>query len=154
MIPGVIIEPLAVIEDRRGDVLHMLRRDGALFEAFGEIYFSAVRYGAVKAWRRHKRMTLNLAVPVGKVRVVLYDDRKNSPAGGRVQEVIVGRDRYALIRIPPGIWSGFQGLQAPESLVANCATLPHDPEEIERRDPDDVGIPYFWNPLDACRNRY
>ena len=45
--------------------MHMLRCDAPHFERFGEIYFSGVNPGAIKAWHIHREMTLNYAVPVG-----------------------------------------------------------------------------------------
>ncbi len=122
----------------------MLRRDWDVFEAFGEIYFSCVFPGAIKAWHIHKRMTLNYAVPLGEIRFVLYDDRPDSPTRGDVQEMVLGPDTYCLVTVPPMIWNGFKGLGRETSIVANCATIPHDPEEIVRRDPMDSTIPYDW----------
>jgi dTDP-4-dehydrorhamnose 3,5-epimerase len=144
MLHGVVVEPLHQIKDERGRVMHMLRRDSALFEQFGEIYFSVTKPGAVKAWRRHQKMTLNYAVPMGQIKLVLYDDRPDSPTAGQLQELFIGRDNYALVKIPPNIWYGFQGLGDSETLLANCATLPYDPDEIIRCDPDDGRIPYNW----------
>ena len=122
----------------------MLRRDWDVFEAFGEIYFSCVFPGAIKAWHIHKRMTLNYAVPLGEIRFVLYDDRPDSPTKGEVQEMVLGADNYCLVTVPPMIWNGFKGLGSETSIVANCATIPHDPDEIVRRDPMDSYIPYDW----------
>lgn len=122
----------------------MLRRDWDVFEAFGEIYFSCVFPGAIKAWHIHKRMTLNYAVPHGGIRFVLYDDRPDSPTKGEVQEMVLGADNYCLVTVPPMIWNGFKGLGGETSIVANCATIPHDPDEIVRRDPMDSYIPYDW----------
>ncbi len=122
----------------------MLRRDWDVFEAFGEIYFSCVFPGAIKAWHIHKRMTLNYAVPHGGIRFVLYDDRPDSPTKGEVQEMVLGADNYCLVTVPPMIWNGFKGLGSETSIVANCATIPHDPDEIVRRDPMDSYIPYDW----------
>ncbi len=122
----------------------MLRRDWDVFEAFGEIYFSCVFPGAIKAWHRHKRMTLNYAVPLGEIRFVLYDDRPYSPTRGEVQEMVLGPDTYCLVTVPPMIWNGFRGMGSETSIVANCATIPHDPDEIVRRDPMDSTIPYDW----------
>jgi len=145
MIDGVQIHPLKQIPDDRGRVMHMLRADSPWFQQFGEIYFSAVFHGKVKGWHIHTRMTINYAVPVGKIRLVLYDIRPFSSTHGKVQELILGpEEQYALITVPPGIWNGFQGLMAPESLVANCASIPHDPNEIERIDPYDRSVPYQW----------
>lgn len=122
----------------------MLRRDWDVFEGFGEIYFSCVFPGKIKAWHIHKRMTLNYAVPLGEIRFVLYDDRPDSPTRGEVQEMVLGPDNYRLVTVPPMIWNGFKGLGSETSIVANCATIPHDPDEIVRRDPMDSTIPYDW----------
>lgn len=144
VVHGVEIRPLAVIADARGAVLHMLRADAPHFQRFGEIYFSLVNPGCVKAWHRHRAMVLNYAVPRGRVRVAIYDDRAGSPTRGVMMEIETGESDYRLITIPAGTWSGFAALGDAPALVANCATLPHDPDEIDRRAADDPSIPYVW----------
>ncbi len=144
MIHGVKITPLKQFSDENGKVMHMLRADQSHFEGFGEIYFSTVKPNAIKAWRRHNKMTVNLAVPVGRILLVLYDDRNGSSTKGNVQEISLGGDDYALVTIPPLIWNGFMGIGSEEALIANCATLPHDPDEVERCMPVDASIPYSW----------
>lgn len=144
-IHDVTITPLRRIPDERGAVLHMLREDSSVFERFGEIYFSTVYPGVVKGWHVHKRMTLNYAVPVGMVKLVCYDDRDDSPTKGEVLELHVGELNYVLVTIPPLVWNGFKGEGAGPALVANCATIAHDPDEIERLDPVDNDIPYDWD---------
>ena len=144
MIRGVAIHPLRQILDGRGQVMHMLRRDDPWFEKFGEIYFSVVNPGAIKAWHLHKKMTLNYAVVSGEIKLVLYDARPKSPTRGRLQEISTGQKNYALVTVPPGIWNGFQGLSERPAIVANCATVAHDPEEIVRSDPFSTDIPYDW----------
>jgi dTDP-4-dehydrorhamnose 3,5-epimerase len=143
-IHDVQITPLRRIPDERGAVFHMLREDGEAFERFGEIYFSTIYPGVVKGWHIHKRMTLNYAVPMGMIKLVCYDDREGSPTRGEVQEIHVGELDYALVTIPPLVWNGFKGVGTVPSLVANCATIPHDPEEIDRLDPFENDIPYDW----------
>lgn len=145
MIDGVKVTSLKQILDERGKVMHMLRRDDPHFEQFGEIYFSCVYPGAIKAWHRHKKMTLNYAVPYGEIKLVLYDNRANSPTRGDLMELFLGPDNYQLVTIPPKVWNGFKGVGTRTSIVANCATLPHDPDEIERMDPFDNDIPYDWS---------
>ena len=134
----VVLTPLARIETAGGDVLHAMKQSDAGYAGFGEAYFSWVAQGSVKAWKRHTRMTMNLIVPLGKVRFVFHLD------GGdefRVEEI--GVDRYVRITVPPGIWFGFQGLAVPQSLVLNIASIPHDPKEVERRTL--IEITYGWN---------
>lgn len=144
MIDGVKVTPLKQILDERGKVMHMLRRDSEEFQGFGEIYFSCVYPEAIKGWHIHKRMTLNYAVPHGNIKFVLYDDRPDSPTKGELQEIFMGPDNYCLVTVPPMVWNGFKGLGNELSIVANCATIPHDPEEIDRLDPFDTSIPYDW----------
>jgi dTDP-4-dehydrorhamnose 3,5-epimerase len=144
-IEGLRITPLRRIADERGAVLHMLRADDEGFEQFGEIYFSLVYPGVVKGWHRHRVMTLNYAVPVGMVKMVCYDDREASPTAGNVVEVHVGELNYVLVTVPPMVWNGFKGEGAGSALVANCATIPHDPGEIERVEPIGGPIPYDWS---------
>jgi dTDP-4-dehydrorhamnose 3,5-epimerase len=148
MIVGIQIHPLRQIPDERGKVMHMLRCDDPHFEGFGEIYFSLVYPGVVKAWHLHKRMTLNYACVTGMVKLVLYDDRDGSKTKGELQEVFLGESNYSLVKVPPGIWNGFKGIGTSPAIVANCATLAHDPQEIVRLNPFDNHIPYNW----ALRN--
>lgn len=145
MINGVQVIPLQRIPDERGTILHMLRRTDPHFTQFGEIYFSTIFPGAVKGWHLHHGMTLNYACPFGRIKLVIYDDRDASPTRGELQEVFLGPDNHSLVIIPPEVWNGFKGLQAPFSIVANCATEPHDPTRSERLDPYDNPIPYDWS---------
>jgi dTDP-4-dehydrorhamnose 3,5-epimerase len=145
MIAGVLVKPLRRIPDERGCIMHMIRSDDPDFERFGEIYFSTVYPGVVKGWHRHREMTLNYTVVHGTVKLVLYDDRTASPSHGDVQEIFLGDDNYCLVKIPPLIWNGFKGVGVTPAIVANCATLPHRADEIERVDPFMGGIPYDWS---------
>ena len=144
-IEGVIIQPLKQITDSRGSILHMLRNDSDLFKTFGEIYFSEIHSGMIKAWKRHKKQTQNLSVPLEKIRLVIYDNRPTSNTKGKILEYELGRpEHYRLIRIPPMVWYGFQALGNQTSLIANCTDLPHDPEESESLPANSNQIPYQW----------
>lgn len=149
MIDGVEVFPIKKIPDERGNIMHMLRCDDPHFEKFGEIYFSTVYPGVVKGWHLHREMTLNYAVVVGNIKLVLYDRREDSPTRYETQELFIGEDNYVLVKIPPYIWNGFKGVGTIPAIVANCSTLPHDPDEIERLDPGRMhlleSIPYDWS---------
>ena len=144
-IDGVVVRPLSRIPDERGAILHMLRSDADHFDHFGEIYFSTVYPGAIKAWHLHSRMTLNYAVPAGMIKLVCFDSRPDSPTSGELMEIFIGELNYLLVTVPPGIWNGFKGIGTKQSLVANCASEPHDPSEITRLDPFADEIPYDWS---------
>ena len=144
MIEGVVITPLRQIFDERGKVMHMLRNDSTVFSEFGEIYFSFTYPGAIKAWHLHKEMTLNYAVIHGSIKCVLFDDRPGSKTRGCVEEYFLSPENYSLITVPPLVWNGWKGIGDETSIVANCATIPHDPSEIERKPVLDSSIPYDW----------
>jgi len=145
MIDGVRVHPLRKIPDERGVIMPMLRADAPHFERFGEIYFSGVYPGAIKAWHLHRHMTLAYAVVVGMIKLALYDPREASPTRGQVQELFLGEQHYCLVQVPPGIWNGFKGYGTHMAVVANCATHPHDPDEVVRLDPFSPDIPYAWD---------
>lgn len=149
MIDGVLVQPLRRIADERGSVMHMLKETDPHFERFGEIYFSTVYPGVVKGWHIHDRMALNYAVPHGMIKMVLYDDRVGSPTRGEVQEIFVGEQNHVLVHVPARVWNGFKGMGSSAAVVANCATIPHDPTEIHRLDPHVNSIPYDWSRKDG-----
>ncbi len=135
---NIIITPLAQISTAGGDVLHALKNSDDGYVGFGEAYFSRVEFRAIKAWKRHTRMVMNITVPVGMVKFVFFADNSNEFL---VEEI--GIHRYLRLTVPPGIWFGFQGLEESTSLVFNLASIPHDPNEVERRSLTD--IPYHWS---------
>lgn len=133
----ILVTPLKRILVPGGDVLHALKRTDEGFRDFGEAYFSSVEVGAVKAWKLHRRMTLNLVVPVGEVRVVFFEEGGMGP---RVETI--GVSKYARLTVPPKVWFGFQGLMEPFSLILIVADIPHEPEEVERKAMD--AFDYDW----------
>jgi dTDP-4-dehydrorhamnose 3,5-epimerase len=145
MIDGVIVTPLKKILDNRGSVMHMLRSDSPVFKKFGEIYFSTINSNFVKAWHKHKENTLNYACIKGRVKFVLFDDRKESKTFGKVEELYLSPVNYFLVTVPPMIWNGFMGVENEVSIVANCMTGPHNENEMIRKDILDKHFPYDWN---------
>ena len=144
MIEGVELVPLSQFHDERGKVMHMLRDTDSHFNKFGEIYFSCTYPGVVKGWHKHKKMTLNYAAISGSVKVVLYDDRADSATKGQIQEIYLSPENYFLLIVPPLIWNGFKAIGTSEAIVANCATIPHESNEIQRLDINSELIPYNW----------
>ena len=144
MIHDVLVQPLKKIVDARGRVMHMMKSTDPHFEKFGEIYFSTAYPGIIKGWHVHSLMTINYAVVKGTIQLVLYDQRPDSSTRGEVQEIIMGDHNYVLVRVPPGVVNGFRVIGTEEAIVANCASIPHDPTEIVRIDPFSPEIPYQW----------
>ena len=137
----ILVTPLKRISTNGGDVMHALKNTDQGFNGFGEVYFSWVEQGAIKAWRCHQRMTLNLVVPLGNVSFVFYQE--GSEPAFRAEGI--GETRYARLTVPPGVWFGFQGLSESRNLLMNVADLPHDPNEVLRKSVEE--IQYDWSGL-------
>ena len=144
MIDGVKIIDLRKITDERGMVWHMLKESDPHFTKFGEIYFTCGYPGVVKAWHIHKEMTLNYACIAGSIKLVLYDNRKNSKTKNEIQEIILSPVNYFLVTVPPLIWNGFMNISEENSILANCSSVPYSDKEIIRKSPVDKEIPYKW----------
>jgi len=129
--PGLLFTPLRRIATPKGEVRHGLRASDAGFAGFGEVYFTEVLPGAVKGWKRHRLMTLNLVVVCGTVRFIVHDGAQ--PARRIASYVISaeGAAPYGRLTVPPGLWMGFQGLGQGRNLLMNLASHEHDPTEAE-----------------------
>ena len=140
-IDGVVVTRPGLIENQQVTLLHMLRCDEAGFSRFGEVYFSEVMPGVLKAWKRHKCQTQNFVVPAGNIRVAIYDSREQSPTRGLIEHFDLGRPGgYFRLTIPPMLHYGFQCLGDVPALLANCTDIPHDPAEGEIFSEDIVGV--------------
>lgn len=144
-IEGVKIIPQHKILDERGGVLHMLKNTDEIFIDFGEIYFSFAYPRCIKAWHIHKKMYLNNCVVSGNIKLVLYDMRDNSKTKNNLLEIFIGSNNHCTVQIPPGIANGYTPLGQDTAIIANCATIPHDPNEIIYIDPFNNEIPYNWD---------
>jgi len=141
MIKDVNLTSLSIINVPGGDVMHALKSSEVGFVNFGEAYFSNIEFGVIKAWKRHRQMQLNLIVPIGRVKFVLFDDR-NGVENSVFQEVFLSPENYLRLTIPPLIWVGFQGLAKENSTLLNIASIEHSDEELDRRSLKDIN--YSW----------
>jgi len=131
-IQGVILTPLNCIQNDNGDIYHGLRKSELAFKGFGEVYFTTVNHGYIKGWNKHKKMTINLIVPVGDITVIICDKREISDSTGKYLQVQLSKSNYQRLTIPPGLWFAFKGNNKNTNLMLNVADIEHDPNEIER----------------------
>jgi dTDP-4-dehydrorhamnose 3,5-epimerase len=142
-ITGVEVTSLKKIFHPMGDVYHCMKKSDPGFEGFGEAYFSTVNYGEIKSWKKHKKMTLNFTVPVGAIKIVVFDNRDGSETKGTFFEIILSLDNYQRITIAPDLWVAFAGMGEGKNLLLNIASLEHDPLEADRLELS--SIIYDWN---------
>ena len=142
-IDGIKISPLKKIAVSGGDVFHAMKNSDKGYNGFGEAYFSNIEPKVIKAWKRHKEMTLNLIVPVGTIRFVIYDDRKDSSSFDSFYEVTLSQDNYHRLTVPPMVWMGFQCVGNVPAMVLNIASIPHEVNEVDKKEIKD--ILFNWN---------
>jgi dTDP-4-dehydrorhamnose 3,5-epimerase len=143
IIEGVKLIPLKQIFHPKGDVYHGLKKSDEGFVTFGEVYFSTILVGEIKPWKKHTKMTLNLVVPAGEINFVLYDDRKSSNSKGVFQIVNLSLENYYRLVVPPNVWVSFKGVGKGLNLLMNLADIEHDPDEIVRKDQNEIN--YNWS---------
>jgi dTDP-4-dehydrorhamnose 3,5-epimerase len=142
----IIVTPLKRIPHPQGDILHALKAGEKEFKTFGEAYFSVVNPQEVKGWKKHTRMTLNLIVPVGAVKFVIFDDREESDTKGEFFEIELSADNnYQRLTVGPGLWMAFQGIGTETNMLLNIASIEHDPAEAMKLDTKNDLIVYDWN---------
>jgi dTDP-4-dehydrorhamnose 3,5-epimerase len=142
MIDGVIYTPLSIIDTKGGDILHAMKSRDVGFFGFGESYFSTIEPNAIKGWKLHHEMVLNLVVPLGGVKFVIFDDRKGSKTEGRFSEFTLSRKNYGRLTVAPNLWVAFQGVDLQDSLILNIANIPHDPNESKTKKLNELN--YNW----------
>jgi len=144
-IEGVKIVKLRKFNDERGEILHMLKSTDEILSNFGEIYFSCGYPNVVTAWHIHKAMTINNCCIVGMVKLVIHDLRSESISFGSTMEIFIGEKNYCLVQIPPLVANGYKAFGEKMAIIANCASIPHDKNELVYIDPFNNNIPYKWD---------
>ena len=133
-IQGVTLTPLKVIEGELGNVYHAFKQSEDSNFSLGEAYFSTVRTGVIKGWKRHKRMVLNLVVPVGEIKFYIYDGNPDSSTYECLRSICLSVNNYYRLSVEPGLWIAFQGVSANLNMLLNLSSLEHDPDEAENRE--------------------
>jgi len=125
---NIKIKSLKVINLPEGNIVRILKKNELKNWTFNEAYFSKIKFGKIKAWKFHLKMTLNLVVPCGKVKFVFYSEKN------KIFKVIkIGENQNLRLIVPPKIWFGFKGLSRNESIILNLTNTKHDSKEILRR---------------------
>ncbi len=151
LIDGVAVRCGKVLSDERGRLGEIMRADDPWFKKFGQVYFTTTYPGVVKAWHYHKTQTDHFYVIKGTVKVALYDDRKDSPTYGVINQLYLGEHCPGLIRIPPGVQHGWMCVSDTEAYIVNIVSEMYDykqPDEF-RTHPHNNHIPYEWTRKDG-----
>lgn len=139
MIDGVTLHEEKQIIVPNGNIFHAIKSNSEGFCGFGEAYFSQIEQRAIKGWKRHNRYTLNIVVPVGAIRFVIYDDREGSITYGQFEEIILSvKDNYKRLTVAPGLWMAFQGIEKGGSMLMDVIPEVHMEDEADRKELDEI----------------
>ena len=120
---GLILTPLKEIYNPKGNILHVMKKNDDGYNNFGEAYFSFINKGEIKSWRKHSIMTLNLVVPIGIIKFVIFDESKN-----KFFSIELSQNNYQRLTLKSGLWIAFQGL-SDLNIILNISDIKHDPKE-------------------------
>jgi len=145
MIDQVVLTPCRRLDTSRGFLQEILRNDGEPGFALGQVYVTCTHQGIIKAWYRHAIQFDSFFVLQGAMRLVLLDDRRESPSFGQINHFEMTADTPQLLRLPPGIWHGFQSLAGELRLLhMNSQPFQFDQPDEVRRAVEDPGMPQCW----------
>lgn len=133
LIDGIHITDLQIIPNVKGDILHVLKSTDKTFNLFGEAYFTTIKKGCIKGWKKHSLMVSNLIVAVGEIKLVFYDQRIESPTKNIVNIFNLSIDNYKRITVEPNIWFAFEGIKD-HNLLMNISNILHNSNESENLD--------------------
>jgi len=117
-----------IVANKKGDILKFLSKNDYFFKKFGEIYFTEIKKKKIKGWNYHKKNYCLLVVPFGQVQFWFIDGRLKSKSYNKEDKIIIGKNYYKIICVPPKVWFSFKSL-AKMSIVANCLNNPHTDNE-------------------------
>ena len=145
-IEGVVIKDLVTHPDERGFFREIIRvSDGFFGEGFAQLSHSLMYPDVSKAWHIHKTQVDWWYVPIGTLKVALYDTRPDSPTYGVTQELFMGEHNgQKVLKIPPGVAHGCKAIGGISHLLYVTSNT-YDPAEEGRIPHDDPTIGYDWN---------
>jgi dTDP-4-dehydrorhamnose 3,5-epimerase len=112
-----------IINNEKGDIIKLLSKDVTEFNRFGEAYFSKIKYGEIKGWKKHLKMKCILLPVFGEVDVVIYDINLDKYKTYK----LTLENPYRLV-IPPNNIFAFTGKEK-ENCILNISDILHDPKE-------------------------
>ena len=124
IIEGVRTKLLRVIPDERGRLMEVMRCDDPEFIKFGQVYMTTAYPGVVKGWHYHHKQIDSLVVVKGMIKLVLYDQREDSPTHEEVNEFFLG-EHDPMVQIPNLVLHGFKAIGTEESIIINIVTEPY-----------------------------
>jgi dTDP-4-dehydrorhamnose 3,5-epimerase len=137
LIEGVRVRRAVTHTDDRGTLCEMYEpRWGFSEEPLVYVYQLTIRPGVVKGWVKHLLQDDRIFFAGGTAKVVLYDDREDSPTYGLRNELYFDPHGRGLLRIPRGVVHAVGNVGQDDVVAVNMPTRPYD-----HANPDKLRLP-------------
>ena len=137
LIDGVRVHEVVHVPKNAGFLTEVVRGEWLDNARIDQVFQVVLDAGAISAWHAHEFTTDRIFVSHGMMRIVLYDNRADSPTRGLVNEFRFGTVRPALVVVPPRVWHGLHNTSPGTSIVLNLVDQAYDYEN-----PDHWRIPH------------
>tara|TARA_B110000305_G_scaffold240692_1_gene312106 strand:+ start:1602 stop:2012 length:411 start_codon:yes stop_codon:yes gene_type:complete len=119
-----------IISHPKGNIMKYIKKDDKNYLKFGEVYFSWIKKNNFKGWKFHKKMHMNLTVPVGNIKFTFFDKISKEKSTYNLSE-----KKFGILYVPPKIWFAFTNMsKTKDSLVVNFSNIIHDKNESINKD--------------------
>lgn len=145
LIDGVVVRQAITHPDERGTLCEVYNPTWGLSdEPLVYVYQVTIRPGQVKGFVLHRTYSDRLFFSFGTVKVVLYDDREDSPTRGMLNELHFSEQNRSHLVIPPCVWHAVKNVGSTDALFVNCPSRPYNHEDPDKwaLPPDSDLIPY------------
>ena len=145
LIHGVLIRPAVTQTDERGTLCEILNPQWGFHpEPITYVYQFTIRPGMTKGWHVHYLHDDRIFHSQGTVKVVLYDDRPESPTYRMLNEIYRSEHERGIMVIPAHVFHAHQNIGAGDALMISMPTrlYDHADPDVYRLPLDTDQIPY------------
>lgn len=137
LIHGVVVRPAVTQTDDRGTLCEIFNPSWGVHPApLTYVYQFTIRPGRIKGWHAHHLHDDRIFISQGTLRVVLYDDRPDSPTYRMVNEIYRTEHHRTVMVIPAYVYHAHQNIGATDALLISMPTRLYD-----HADPDVYRLP-------------
>ena len=148
LIEGVVVQSSTTHEDDRGTLCEIIGPHRPPHPApLVYVYQFTIRPGKIKGWHSHHLHDDRIFISQGHVKVVLYDNRPESPTFGVVNEIFRSEQDRTVMVIPAHVFHAHENIGATDALFISMPTRAynHSAPDVYRLPLDTDQIPYSFN---------
>lgn len=133
IIEGVFLRYATTHPDERGSVTEVFDpRWGFVDQPMVYLYEFTIRPGIVKGWIKHEHQTDRVFLQRGALRVVLYDDRPESPTYKMLNQFTLTEQNRGMICYPSGVYHALENVGTTDVICLNTPTRPYSHENPDK----------------------